>query len=84
MKTIGQALVDMLDDLSQPQFEKFCSQLQDRQKEPRVRRNSVEGKSRLEIADLMISTFTQSKASKVALQILRQISCNQAALGEIY
>ncbi len=78
-KTIKKALVDALENLSQRDFSKFCHQLLDRREEPRVKRNRVEGKNFLDIADVLVSTFTETGALQVALQILTQIDCNEEA-----
>ncbi|CAK6958905.1 hypothetical protein EPR50_G00060910 [Scomber scombrus] len=78
-RTISSALADMLSDLKKQDFEKFCHRLLDRREEPRVRRNQVEGKSLLEITDVLVSTFTEQRALDVAVEILKQIGCNQAA-----
>uniref|UniRef100_A0A8C4DGC6 Pyrin domain-containing protein n=1 Tax=Dicentrarchus labrax TaxID=13489 RepID=A0A8C4DGC6_DICLA len=84
-KTIRTALAEMLEDLSKKDLEKFCHQLLDRREEPRVRRNRVEGKSFLDIVDVLVSTFTERVALQVAVDILTQIDCNEAAraLGEM-
>uniref|UniRef100_UPI0037E947F6 apoptosis-associated speck-like protein containing a CARD n=1 Tax=Semicossyphus pulcher TaxID=241346 RepID=UPI0037E947F6 len=78
-KTIKGALVEMLEDLSTQNFDKFRSELLDRREEPRVRRNKVEGKNVLEIADVLVSTFTEAKAPGVALELLKQICCHEDA-----
>lgn len=78
-KSVRVALADMLEDLSKENFEKFCFGLLSRQVEPRVKRNRVEDKTRLQIADVLVSTFTESGALSVALEILRQIGCSQEA-----
>ncbi|XP_026228058.1 apoptosis-associated speck-like protein containing a CARD [Anabas testudineus] len=75
-KSIKMALADMLEDLSKQDFDKFRHHLLDRRQEPRVRRNRVEGKNFLDIADVLVSTFTETKALEVALEILRQMGCN--------
>ncbi len=78
-KTIKIALADTLEDLSKEDFERFCHRLLSRKEEPRVRRNKVEGKTRLQIADVLVSTFTESGALKEALDILGQIGCSDEA-----
>ncbi|XP_074508922.1 apoptosis-associated speck-like protein containing a CARD [Sebastes fasciatus] len=78
-KTIKMALADMLEDLSEQNFQKFCHHLLDRREEPQVRRNRVEGRSRLDIADVLVSTFGESEALEVALEILTDIDCNNEA-----
>ncbi|XP_074508918.1 apoptosis-associated speck-like protein containing a CARD isoform X2 [Sebastes fasciatus] len=78
-KTIKKALTDMLADLSKENFDSFRHQLVDRREEPTVRRNRVEGKSFLEIADVLVTTFTEAKAPEVAAQLLREIGCSDDA-----
>ncbi|KAK2909894.1 apoptosis-associated speck-like protein containing a CARD [Channa argus] len=78
-KTIRTALAETLEDLSKQNFEKFCHQLLDRREGPRVRRNRVEGKNFLDVADVVVSTFTEAKAVGVVMDILRQIDCNEDA-----
>ncbi|XP_076733165.1 caspase-8 isoform X2 [Maylandia zebra] len=78
-KTIKSALADTLENLSKGDFERFCHQLLDRREEPRVKRNRVEGKSRLQITDVLVSTFTEERALTVVLEILKAIGCNQLA-----
>ncbi|XP_040900951.1 apoptosis-associated speck-like protein containing a CARD [Toxotes jaculatrix] len=78
-KTKKTALRDALEDLSKQNFDKFCAELLDRREEPRVRRNKVEGKGFIEITDVLVSTFTEAKAVEVAVDILRQIGCNEDA-----
>ncbi|KAF1388303.1 hypothetical protein PFLUV_G00088800 [Perca fluviatilis] len=80
-KTIKMALAEMLEDLKKQDFEKFCHRLVDRREEPRVRRNRVADKNFLEIADVLVSTFTEPGALQVALEILREIDCNEDASG---
>uniref|UniRef100_A0A3Q3FSC7 Pyrin domain-containing protein n=1 Tax=Labrus bergylta TaxID=56723 RepID=A0A3Q3FSC7_9LABR len=84
-KTIKMALSDTLENLSQQNFAKFCHRLLDRRNEPRVRRNRVEGKSYLDVVDVLVSTFTESGGRNVAVEILRQIGCSEEAeeLGEV-
>lgn len=83
--TIRKALADTLEDLSKRNFEKFCHELLDRRDEPRIRRNRLEGKNYLDVVDVLVCTFTESKALQVTVETLRQIDCNEDAdaLGEI-
>uniref|UniRef100_A0A3Q3EXP2 Pyrin domain-containing protein n=1 Tax=Labrus bergylta TaxID=56723 RepID=A0A3Q3EXP2_9LABR len=71
------ALADMLENLSESNFDKFCSHLLDRREEPRVRRRQVEGKNFLQIADVLVSTFTEAGAVKVAVELLGCANCGQ-------
>ncbi|MED6271134.1 hypothetical protein CHARACLAT_017200 [Characodon lateralis] len=78
-RSIKLLLADTLEDLSNQNFEKFCYHLLDRRQEPRVRRSRVEGKKRLEIVDVLVSTFTEEGAVGVTEEILREIGCNSEA-----
>ncbi|XP_073341146.1 uncharacterized protein [Pagrus major] len=77
--TIKRAIGDELANLSKSNFEKFCDELLDRREEPRVLRSAVEDKGPGEITQLLVETFTEPKALHVALDLLRQIHCNEAA-----
>ncbi|XP_061565908.1 uncharacterized protein LOC133420270 isoform X2 [Cololabis saira] len=72
-------LKDSLDNLSEQNFQEFCAALVDPSMETRVPLAKVQGKSRLDIANEMISTFTEQGALKVAEKILRYIKCTEAA-----
>ncbi|XP_031169421.1 apoptosis-associated speck-like protein containing a CARD [Sander lucioperca] len=74
-KTIKKAISDALEDLSPENLEKFRVHLIDRRDEPRVRRNRVAGKNFLEIADVLVTHFTEAKAPAVAVEILNDIGC---------
>uniref|UniRef100_A0A3P9N2M2 Pyrin domain-containing protein n=1 Tax=Poecilia reticulata TaxID=8081 RepID=A0A3P9N2M2_POERE len=78
-RSIKQLLAETLEDLSQKDLDKFVFQLLDRSGEPRVRRCRVEGKSRLDIVDVLVSTFTEDKAVDVTVEILGSIGCNHQA-----
>uniref|UniRef100_A0A3Q3IZJ6 Pyrin domain-containing protein n=1 Tax=Monopterus albus TaxID=43700 RepID=A0A3Q3IZJ6_MONAL len=75
------AILEVLEDLSKNDFDRFCHRLRDRREVLSV---DVEGKNRLEITDLVVSASTKSQAPKVAMEVLRQINCNEMAerLGE--
>ncbi|MEQ2233979.1 hypothetical protein ILYODFUR_027261 [Ilyodon furcidens] len=78
-RSIKLLLADTLEDLSNQNFEKFYYHLLDRRQEPRVGRSKVEGKTRLEIVDVLVSTFTEEGAVGVTEEILREIGCNSEA-----
>ncbi|XP_054916931.1 uncharacterized protein LOC129379991 isoform X2 [Poeciliopsis prolifica] len=78
-RSVKQLLAETLEDLSKDNLDKFIFQLLDRREEPRVRRCRVEGKSRLEVVDVLVSTFTEDQAVDVTVEILRSISCKQQA-----
>ncbi|XP_031174179.1 putative uncharacterized protein DDB_G0292292 [Sander lucioperca] len=78
-KTNKEALKNVLQDLSKDKFSEICHRLRDRNGKPRVSYSDVEDKNVLQITDLMVSFFTESKVLQVARTILRQINCNQEA-----
>ncbi|XP_028985504.1 uncharacterized protein LOC114843268 isoform X2 [Betta splendens] len=77
-KTTKAHLAEMLEDLTEHNFERFCHQLLDRKK-PSVPRSRVEGKCRRDIADVLVSAFTEAKSVGVAVVILKQIGCRDEA-----
>ncbi|XP_032375193.1 apoptosis-associated speck-like protein containing a CARD [Etheostoma spectabile] len=78
-KTVKKALSDALEDLTKEDFEKFRAELLDRREEPRVRRNRVEGKNYLQIADVLVTHFTEDRAPAVVVEILNVIGCSRDA-----
>ncbi|XP_037836495.1 apoptosis-associated speck-like protein containing a CARD [Kryptolebias marmoratus] len=73
-------LSNALEDLSQANYKKFCSELLNPQDgRDRVRRNQVEGKDFLDLADVMVGVYTEKGALKVAVEILQDIGCKQDA-----
>ncbi|KAF3839500.1 hypothetical protein F7725_018217 [Dissostichus mawsoni] len=73
------AVKRMLSNLTMPNFANFCDELVHRKKEPRVARNRVEGKSFLEITEVLISTYNETGAVEVAAEVLNEIECNKEA-----
>ncbi|XP_037532470.1 apoptosis-associated speck-like protein containing a CARD [Nematolebias whitei] len=79
-QTPKRLLSNVLEDLTKSDMEKFRHELQDRRSGTRrVRRNQLEGKSILEVSDVMIQVFTEKEALKMAVDILRDIGCCQDA-----
>ncbi|KAM9310636.1 apoptosis-associated speck-like protein containing a CARD [Pholidichthys leucotaenia] len=78
-KPVKMVLVDTLEDLTEENFRKFCYRLQNRNEEPRVRRSRVEGKSLLEVVDVLVSHFSEDGAVQVAADILTAIGCRDEA-----
>lgn len=75
-KTLKQVMKKVLDDLSQRDFENFVEELVDRQGERKVTRNRVEGQSRPQVVNAMVSTFTEEGAFQVAVELLNEIDCS--------
>ncbi|KAJ4930964.1 hypothetical protein JOQ06_025265 [Pogonophryne albipinna] len=73
------ALKRMLKNLSKENFANFCHELVIRKKEPQVARNRVEGKSDLDILDVLISTFDETGAVVVAVELLNEMNCKNDA-----
>ena len=78
-ETIKEALIIVLANLTEKDFKKFCTKLVDRRKEPRVWRNKVENKDHMDVADVLVSTFTEQVALDVAVEILKAIGCSKEA-----
>ncbi|XP_047455821.1 apoptosis-associated speck-like protein containing a CARD [Mugil cephalus] len=78
-KSIKAALLDALEDLSQDNFKKFVEKLLDRRDEPRVKRSKVEGKDRIDVTNVLVSTFTEAGALPVTVDILKIIDCADIA-----
>lgn len=76
-KTAKRVLKDVLEDLGERNFEKFCSELLDRR--DGVKKSQVEGKGFLVVTDVMVSVYTEKKVLNVAEEILREIDCGQEA-----
>lgn len=84
-KTIKSAIKDCLENLGRQNLEKFRSALLDRREEPRVLVSRVEDKDFLGITDVLVSTFCESGAAKVTVELLKEIKCFDDAerLGEL-
>ncbi|XP_033979302.1 apoptosis-associated speck-like protein containing a CARD [Trematomus bernacchii] len=73
------AVQSMLSNLSKENFAKFCHELVHRKEEPQVDRNKVEGRDFLRITDVLVSTFDETGAVVVAVELLNEIECNAEA-----
>lgn len=82
--TSKRAIVEELEGLSKANLDKFGFHLRDRRAAPRVTRLDVDGKGVGEIADMLVSKFTEPGAVAVTLEMLRGVDCNEEAarLGE--
>ncbi|XP_035986253.1 apoptosis-associated speck-like protein containing a CARD isoform X2 [Fundulus heteroclitus] len=70
-------LRDILEDLKDADFQKFRVELLERK--DGVKTSQVEGKGFLDVADVMVSVYTEKKVLLVADEILREIRCVDAA-----
>ncbi|XP_019130213.1 apoptosis-associated speck-like protein containing a CARD isoform X1 [Larimichthys crocea] len=78
-KTKRRCIADALEDLEPEHLEKFRHQLLDRKGESRVRRAMVKDKNYMDLADVLVSTFTEDGAVKVTEELLKEIGCLGAA-----
>ncbi|XP_041843917.1 apoptosis-associated speck-like protein containing a CARD isoform X1 [Melanotaenia boesemani] len=83
-KSIRKCLDGILGSLSKENFDKFVHELVQRQQEPRVLRNRVEGERYWQVVEVMIQTFTENTAVDVAMELLEEIdlSCEAEELGK--
>ncbi|KAK2902702.1 hypothetical protein QQF64_010462 [Cirrhinus molitorella] len=79
-KTVKDHLQDTFDDLGESGQKKFKNKLCDRKAEPRVRRAAIEkAKDSIDLADLMVNTFTTTGAVAVTIEILKATDCHEQA-----
>ncbi|XDV40720.1 hypothetical protein PO909_009744 [Leuciscus waleckii] len=79
-KTIKEHLEDTFEDLDEDKLKKFKIKLRDRTEEPRVRQATIDKiKDALDLADLMVNTFTSTGAVPVTLEVLKAIKANKQA-----
>ncbi|XP_048007822.1 apoptosis-associated speck-like protein containing a CARD [Megalobrama amblycephala] len=79
-KSKKEHLENTFEDLGEGNLRKFKLKLRDRKEEPRVRQATIEKvQDHLDLADLMVNTFTEPGAVPVTLEILEVIGCNQLA-----
>ncbi|XP_067304240.1 caspase a [Pseudorasbora parva] len=79
-KTVKDHLENTFEDLTEGQLRKFKIKLRDRKEEPRVRQATIEKvQDALDLADLMVNTFTSTGAVTVTLELLEAIGCNEPA-----
>ncbi|XP_058872940.1 interferon-inducible protein AIM2-like [Acipenser ruthenus] len=80
-KTLKDHLVDTLDDLVEEQFTRFKDKLGETRFQGRkIAKGKLQKAKSLEVASLLISTYSQTHAAKNAVSILRAI--NEADLAE--
>lgn len=78
-KTIKQAMIRTFESLEKKYFKKFRTSLCDRREEPRISAASVEDADQMDIADVLVRMHTEKKAARVAIEVLRDIDCNEQA-----
>ncbi|KAK7146953.1 hypothetical protein R3I94_009713 [Phoxinus phoxinus] len=79
-KTIKEHLQDTFEDLGVDKLKGFKINLRDRMEEPRVRQATIDKiKDHLDLADVMVNTFTPKEAVRITLEILKAIKENNLA-----
>ncbi|XP_056141788.1 apoptosis-associated speck-like protein containing a CARD isoform X2 [Lampris incognitus] len=78
-KTVKSTLLDAFEELDDSQMLKFCDRLLDRQDEPRVKRSAIQNSDRITVTNAMVSVFTERRAVRVAVEVLRDCSYNELA-----
>uniref|UniRef100_A0A3P9M3Z7 Pyrin domain-containing protein n=1 Tax=Oryzias latipes TaxID=8090 RepID=A0A3P9M3Z7_ORYLA len=61
-----------LQSLSSDEFNAFISELLDREGEPRVYKNQVEGKGVIEVTNVMVNVFSERNVLRVAVEVLQE------------
>ncbi|XP_077577645.1 uncharacterized protein LOC144199701 [Stigmatopora nigra] len=79
MASIKMAILNSLENLSKDDYGKFCMALVDRRGERRVPKSKVEERSRVEVTNVLVSTFTEADAPSVVSELFRVIGCFQEA-----
>ena len=80
-KTTRHVLEDSLEDLDEKQMKKFYARLVDpEQEEPRVKKGAVgDPTDRVCVVNAIVGTYTEAGAGRKAVEILREINCNDIA-----
>jgi len=79
VSTVKHLLLNTLEELNTEQMTKFRARLLDREGEPRVRLSAIEDKDRVVVVDVLVSTFTEARAGRVMVDILKAIDCHNLA-----
>ncbi|MBN3309354.1 apoptosis-associated speck-like protein containing a CARD [Amia ocellicauda] len=78
-KTIKDHIMDILDDLDDSGLKRFKNKLSDRGGEPKIPKGRLEKADSIDIANLLVSYFTESKAGAVTIEVLQAINLNAEA-----
>uniref|UniRef100_A0A3B3BEZ5 NACHT, LRR and PYD domains-containing protein 1b allele 5-like n=1 Tax=Oryzias melastigma TaxID=30732 RepID=A0A3B3BEZ5_ORYME len=83
-QTVDSALKKCLQKLSSKEFKEFTDSLLDREGEPRVYKNQIEGKDYMEVTNVMVNVFSEKNVLSVAAEVLRDANLEGLAdeLGE--
>uniref|UniRef100_A0A9J8A4R2 Caspase a n=1 Tax=Cyprinus carpio carpio TaxID=630221 RepID=A0A9J8A4R2_CYPCA len=79
-KSVKARLEDTFNDLGKDELKKFKNKLCDRKKDQGIRKARIENVTdAIDLADLMVITFTSTGAVPVTVEILELIGCNEQA-----
>ncbi|XP_077071025.1 apoptosis-associated speck-like protein containing a CARD isoform X3 [Siphateles boraxobius] len=77
-QNIKEHLENTFEDLGEDKLKRFKIKLRDRTEEPRVRQATIDKiKDALDLADVMVNTFTLKGAVPVTLEVLKAIGSNK-------
>nr|XP_015192035.1 PREDICTED: apoptosis-associated speck-like protein containing a CARD [Lepisosteus oculatus] len=77
-KTIKDHIIAALEDIGNFKLKRFKAKLCDGQ-DRRIRRGTIENADQVDLAEKLISTYTEKMAVKITIDLLRAIDENQAA-----
>ncbi|XP_069041630.1 apoptosis-associated speck-like protein containing a CARD [Lepisosteus oculatus] len=77
-KTIKDHIIAALEDIGDFELKRFKAKLCDGQ-DRRIRRGAIENGDQIDLAEKLISTYTEKMAVKITIDLLRAIDENQAA-----
>ncbi|XP_041081886.1 apoptosis-associated speck-like protein containing a CARD isoform X2 [Polyodon spathula] len=80
-KTVKDHIINALDDLQQNELKKFRHKLCDTDFEDglKIAKGKVEGADSLDLADIIVRTFSESNSVRATVRVLRAIGENQLA-----
>ncbi|XP_061145574.1 uncharacterized protein LOC133161242 isoform X1 [Syngnathus typhle] len=79
MTTKKQCVMAALENLTDDDFKKFCDALVNRPGEKKVAKSKVQDQPRLDVTNVMVSTFTEDETPTVVIELLESINlCDEA------
>ncbi|MBN3297184.1 ASC protein, partial [Amia calva] len=78
-KTTKDWIIDTLENLVDVDLKKFKSKLCDRPDEPKIRKGAIQNADYVDLADKLVSTYTENGAVNVTIEVLESIGLKQEA-----
>ncbi|XP_066575253.1 apoptosis-associated speck-like protein containing a CARD isoform X3 [Amia ocellicauda] len=78
-KTTKDWIIDTLENLVDVDLKKFKSKLCDRPDEPKIRKGAIQKADYVDLADKLVSTYTENGAVNVTIEVLESIGLKQEA-----